>query len=64
MNSGNSGSNLLVGFVAGAIAGIAIGLLISPKPGSEIRDLVRQGVASGLERVRNLRDESPGDPTN
>ena len=60
MNSGSS--NLLMGFFAGAIAGIAIGLLISPKPGSEVREIVRQGVASGLERVRNLRGEDREDP--
>ena len=63
VNQMNSGSSiLLLGFLAGAIAGIAIGLLISPKPGSEVRDLVRQGVASGLQRVRNLRGEGQGDP--
>ena len=49
--------------MAGAIVGIAVGVLISPKPGSEVRDLVRQGVARGVEQVRNLRGEGAEDPS-
>ena len=42
----------------GAAAGVAIALLLAPKPGSETRELVRQGVVGGLERVKEFREEN------
>ena len=58
MYQDQSGSGLMIGFLLGAAAGVAIGLLLAPKPGSETRELVRQGVTGGLERVKEFREEN------
>jgi len=43
------------------LLGVAVGLLIAPKPGNETREIVRQVVASGLEKARSLREEGVGE---
>lgn len=58
MYQDHNNSGLLVGFVVGAAVGMAVGLLLAPKPGAEIRKTIRQQVDLGLERVRQLREES------
>ena len=58
MYQDQSSSGLMIGFILGAAAGVAIGLLLAPKPGSETRELVRQGVTGGLDRVKEFREEN------
>ena len=58
MYQDQSSSGLMIGFILGAAAGVAIGLLLAPKPGRETRELVRQGVVGGLERVKEFREEN------
>ena len=53
----NSGQGVVVGLVVGVAIGAAIGLLLAPKPGEEVRELVRQGISEGLGRVRRIREE-------
>jgi gas vesicle protein len=51
----NDKTELLVGLLAGAIVGMALGMLLAPKRGGETREMLRQRIASGTERVRRLR---------
>ena len=54
-NHSNLALNLAAGIAFGALAGLAIGLLLAPKPGSQTRRLVKDALATGLERLQ----ESP-----
>jgi gas vesicle protein len=45
------GSNFLLGFVLGAVAGIAIGFLYAPKPGRETRAMLK-------EKAREFKDKA------
>ncbi len=63
-NEGSKGnSNLLVGLVGGAIVGAVAAILLSPKTGKENRQIVRESIvkgreriAKGVEKIRNRRD--------
>ena len=50
-------TELLVGLLVGAIAGLGIGLLLAPKPGSQTREMLWEGVNRGVERIRQLRND-------
>ena len=47
--------NLAMGLALGALAGVAIGLLLAPKPGSQTRTLVKDAISKGLERLQELQ---------
>lgn len=51
----NDKTGLLIGLLVGVAAGMALGLLLAPKRGGETREMLRQGIASGTERVRRMR---------
>ena len=51
----NGKSLLILGLLLGAALGAAAGLLLAPKTGNETREILRQGIASGTERIRELR---------
>ena len=48
-------ANLTVGLALGALAGLAVGLLLAPKPGSQTRSLVKDAIARGLDRLQELQ---------
>lgn len=50
----NVALNLTVGLALGALAGVAIGLLLAPKSGSQSRSLVKDAIARGMEKLREL----------
>ena len=59
MRENNAGFNLIVGLAAGLVAGVALGLILAPKEGRETREMVREAISTGLERVRRRdQDES------
>ena len=52
----NGGKNYIIaGLLLGAVAGVAIGLMLAPRTGAETREILRQRIASGAERIRQLR---------
>jgi gas vesicle protein len=51
----NDKTGLLIGLLVGVAAGMALGLLLAPKRGGETREMLRQRIASGTERVRRMR---------
>ena len=58
MSEKESGSNFLVGFVIGAIAGVAIGFLYAPKSGKETRALLKEKASHVTERIRGSAKEA------
>jgi gas vesicle protein len=56
---GNNGASFLIaGLAAGLVAGVALGLLLAPKEGEATRAMVREAIASGIERVRQRGDRA------
>ncbi len=52
----NGGSNYIgVGLLLGVIAGVAVGLMLAPRTGAETREILRQRIVSGAERIRQIR---------
>jgi len=58
MSEKESGSNFLVGFIIGAIAGAAIGFLYAPKSGKETRALLREKASHVTERIKSSAKEA------
>ena len=54
------GSDVLVPFLLGAATGAALALLYAPYSGRETRELLRDGIARGTERTKDLRDRVVG----
>ncbi len=51
----NGGSSYIgVGLLLGVIAGVAVGLMLAPRTGAETREILRQRIASGAERIRQF----------
>jgi gas vesicle protein len=53
----DSGNSFLIGFVLGAIAGVAVGFLYAPKSGKETRTLLKEKIGE----VRGKASELMGD---
>ena len=60
MSDKESGSNFLVGFIIGAIAGVAIGFLYAPKSGKETRALLKQKASEVKERASAMTSRIKG----
>jgi gas vesicle protein len=58
MSDKESGSNFLVGFIIGAIAGVAIGFLYAPKSGRETRALLKQKASDVSGRIKGAAKEA------
>jgi gas vesicle protein len=52
----NGTTSMIVGLATGLAAGMALGLALAPKEGRETREMVRQAIESGMERVRRRGD--------
>ena len=51
MGERDSSNSFLIGFILGAVAGVAVGFLYAPKPGKETRALLR-------EKATELKDKA------
>jgi gas vesicle protein len=52
----NNNTGLLVfGLLFGAAVGVAAGFLLAPQAGNKTREILRQGIATGADRIRELR---------
>lgn len=56
--TGSGTSSWFVGLVVGALGGAALALLTAPKPGSEVRGVIKQTATDMPERVSELVDDS------
>ena len=55
----NSKNIFLTGLLMGTITGVTLALLLAPKGGQETREVVKEGIARGIERIRRrgIREE-------
>ena len=51
-------SGFAIGFFLGAIAGVAIGFLYAPKPGRELRAIIRDRVADMRDRTVEIAQKT------
>ncbi|MCP3141122.1 YtxH domain-containing protein [Pyxidicoccus xibeiensis] len=49
---------VLGAFAAGILVGAGLGLLLAPKPGNQLRDDLKQRLASGQELINNAVNRS------
>ena len=55
-NNGGSGSTTW--FIVGALVGVAVGMLLAPKPGRETREMIADQARNWGEQARNWRDQA------
>jgi gas vesicle protein len=51
MSEKESGGSFLIGFLLGAIAGVAVGFLYAPKPGKETRAMLKEKAGELKEKA-------------
>ncbi len=56
------GNSFLVGFIVGALAGIAVGFLYAPKTGKETRAMLREKAAELKEKAGEVISRAVKDP--
>lgn len=54
MNDKENGSSFLIGFLVGAIAGIAVGFLYAPKAGKETRAMLKEKANEIKEKAGDM----------
>ncbi len=58
MSDKDSGSNFAIGFLIGAIAGVAIGFLYAPKAGKETRALLKEKAGELKEKADEVTEKA------
>ncbi len=61
MADNDTRSSLIAALAVGLVAGVALGLLLAPKEGSETRAMISEAVARGVARVRRRGEDEPTD---
>jgi len=54
MGEKDSGNSFIIGFILGAIAGVAVGFLYAPKAGKETRVLLREKAGELKEKASEM----------
>ena len=60
MEDNNSARNMCLGFLAGAVVGVAIGLLYAPQSGAETREMLAQKASEVKDKVTEATDMVKG----
>ena len=58
MGEKDSGSSFAIGFIIGAIAGVAIGFLYAPKAGKETRAMLREKAGEFREKAGEVTEKA------
>ncbi|MBN1176493.1 MAG: YtxH domain-containing protein [Dehalococcoidales bacterium] len=58
MSEKDSGTSFAVGFLIGAIAGVAIGFLYAPKPGKETRAMLKEKAGEFKEKAGEVTEKA------
>ncbi|HUT68191.1 MAG TPA: YtxH domain-containing protein [Dehalococcoidales bacterium] len=58
MGEKDSGSSFAIGFIIGAIAGVAIGFLYAPKSGKETRAMLREKAEEIKEKAGEVTEKA------
>ncbi len=62
MYQNNNAGLLVFGLLFGAAVGVAAGFLLAPQAGNKTREILRQGIATGADRIRELRRGIEAEP--
>lgn len=54
MANKDTGTGFAIGFLAGAVIGLAIGFLYAPKPGKETRELLKKKAGAVKEKATGV----------
>jgi gas vesicle protein len=54
MSDKEGGNSFLIGFLLGALAGVAVGFLYAPKPGKETRALLKEKANEFKEKAGEI----------
>ena len=58
MSEKDTGFSFTVGFILGAVAGVAIGFLYAPNPGKETRALLKEKAEEAREKVTEVAEKA------
>ena len=58
MSDRDTGSSFAVGFIIGAVAGVAIGFLYAPKAGKETRALLKEKAVEVREKAGEVTEKA------
>jgi gas vesicle protein len=58
MSEREGGSSFLIGFIIGAVAGVAVGFLYAPKSGKETRALLKEKVGEVREKAGEMTEKA------
>jgi gas vesicle protein len=58
MSDRDTGSSFIVGFIIGAVAGVAIGFLYAPKAGKETRALLKEKAVEVREKAGEVAEKA------
>ena len=58
MSDKDAGSSFAIGFIIGAIAGVAIGFLYAPKAGKETRALLKEKAVEVREKAEEVAEKA------
>jgi gas vesicle protein len=54
----DSGASFAIGFLLGAVVGVAIGFLYAPKPGKETRALLKEKAEMAAEKAKETAEKA------
>ena len=54
----DTGAGFAVGFLFGAVVGVAIGFLYAPKPGSETRAMLKEKAETAAEKAKETAEKA------
>lgn len=60
MNNSDSDFKFAIGFIVGIAAGLAIGLILTPRSGIENRELLREKLTDAGDTIREIADDVRG----
>ena len=62
MSDKDGGNSFLIGFLFGALAGVAVGFLYAPKPGKETRAMLKEKASELKEKATEVINRVKGNP--
>jgi gas vesicle protein len=54
----DTGASFAIGFLLGAVVGVAVGFLYAPKPGRETRAMLKEKVEVAAEKAKETADKA------
>jgi len=58
MSEKDTGASFAIGFLLGAVVGVAVGFLYAPKPGSETRAMLKEKAEVAAEKAKETAEKA------